>query len=375
MEVRDGIDILIDDHRRCEDLFARLDAQPELGAETLHELIRTLSVHDALESRYLYPLVSRRLDNGVRRTWDGVHRQAEIAGILGKLDRQHPDDPYRHELLGSVAGLVREHVAQEEGELFPELRDRLAPEELVRLGQALDSGRAKAPTRPHPHTPRFSIGTKLAAATLRPIDRARDALGRRPSAVTIATNPGKRVRRNLYACIERDHRYIERLMAQLEADPSEVNYDGPARKKLASYLVVAASRHEAAEEIVLWPAVRKRVPTGPALADEGLRQEHDAKFMLDVLTVGSPGPGIAEFILAARAHMAFEEQQALPALRKVTSRPGAWLLGIKFATAKRITPTRPHPYGPDRRFGLVTKGALTAGLDHLRDRLTGRDAS
>ncbi len=97
--------------------------------------------------------------------------------------------------------------------------------------------------------------------------------------------------------------------------------------------------------------------------------------MLDVLTVGSPDPEITELILAARAHMAFEEQQALPALRKVTSRPGAWMLGIKFAMAKKVTPTRPHPYGPDRRFGLVTKGALTAALDHLRDQLTSRDAS
>jgi hypothetical protein len=80
-----------------------------------------------------------------------------------------------------------------------------------------------------------------------------------------------------------DHRYTQRLIDQLTADPAEVTYDDTARKNLADYLVASGSRHEAAEELVVWPAVRKRVPEGVPLRAEGLRQEREAKYVLDTL--------------------------------------------------------------------------------------------
>lgn len=182
---------------------------------------------------------------------------------------------------------------------------------------------------------------------------------------------------SLYTCVQRDHRYVERLLDQLVADPSEVTYDEAARKNLADYLVVTESRHEAAEEIVLWPAVRKRVPGGRELTDTALRQETEAKVVLDTIRFADSEsrPRLAaEFTKLAHAHLAFEEEQVLPALRKATLWPGGWLLGAKFTLAKRISPTRPHPRGPNRRLGLLTSGLLTAGLDRLRDRVTGRNA-
>lgn len=174
-----------------------------------------------------------------------------------------------------------------------------------------------------------------------------------------------------------DHRYTERLIDQLTADPAKVTYDDAARKNLTDYLVAADSRHEAAEELVVWPAVRKRVPGGAALLAEGLRQERDAKSTLDTLRFAD-GPSrqrlAEEFAGLTRAHIAFEENEVLPALKKATVWPGLHLLGAKFALAKRVAPTRPHPKGPERHAGLLTKGLLIAATDRLRDKLTGRQA-
>jgi hypothetical protein len=173
-----------------------------------------------------------------------------------------------------------------------------------------------------------------------------------------------------------DHRYTERLIGELTADVGAVTYDDTARKNLADYLVVSSSRHEAAEELVVWPAVRKRVPGGEALLAEGLRQERDAKYALDALRFAD-GPSrqqlAAEFAQMARAHIDFEEHQVLPALEKVTLWPGLYLLGAKFSAAKRIAPTRPHPKGPVGHVGLLTKGVVTAAMDRVRDKATGRD--
>ncbi len=140
-------------------------------------------------------------------------------------------------------------------------------------------------------------------------------------------------------------------------------------------MIGAESRHEAAEELVLWPAVRRRVPEGHRLAEEGLRQEREAKIVLDALRFGkgdSLRPLAVEFSGLACAHMAFEERSILPAIRKATLWPGGWVLGFKFSMAKKIAPTRPHPHGPQRQLGLLTRGLFTAGFDRLRDKVTGR---
>ena len=180
---------------------------------------------------------------------------------------------------------------------------------------------------------------------------------------------------SLYTLIQQDHRYVEGLIDQLTADPAQVSYDDVARRQVADFLIAAESRHEAAEELVLWPAVRRRVPEGHRVAEECLRQEREAKIVLDALRFGK-GDSLRslamEFNGLARAHMAVEEHSILPAIRKATLWPGGWVLGFKFAMAKKIAPTRPHPRGPQRRLGLLTRGFFTAGLDRLRDKVTGR---
>lgn len=176
--------------------------------------------------------------------------------------------------------------------------------------------------------------------------------------------------------IQADHRYTEGLLAQLTADPAAVTYDDAARDNLANYLVAACSRHEAAEELVVWPAVHKRVTGGAALIAEGLRQEKEAKYALDALRFASGARQqqlAAEVAALLRAHIVFEERKVLPALRRATIWPGLHWFGLEFVLAKRVGPTRPHPRGPVRRYGLLTRGMLAAVTDRLRDRFMSRE--
>jgi hemerythrin superfamily protein len=175
----DGVDVLIEEHRRCEALFQAVDGQSNPDGQAVDDIVRTLSVHDTLESEYLYPFVETRLTDGNQLTAANIGDHVEIAGWLAEIDRRHPGDAYRAELLAKVIGKVRAHIGEEERTLFPQLRQHLAPEELARFGDDLRAARHKVPTRPHPHAPRFSVGTRFAAAALRPVDRLRDAFRRR----------------------------------------------------------------------------------------------------------------------------------------------------------------------------------------------------
>lgn len=176
----DGIEVLIADHRRCEALFRRIHTSGDPDPSLVRQIVRELSVHDAIESECLYPLVEHRLPDGNRLTRETLSEHVKMAEILAEIDRRRPGDPQRGALLADLVDLSRSHFAAEETILLAPLRRRLAPEELDRLERAIRAARRKAPTRPHPHAPRFTVGTHVAAAALHPIDRLRDKLRRRP---------------------------------------------------------------------------------------------------------------------------------------------------------------------------------------------------
>ena len=183
---------------------------------------------------------------------------------------------------------------------------------------------------------------------------------------------------NIFSVLQREHGEVEDLLHQLQADSPAPAMDEVARAHLADHLLMAESRHEVAEEIVFWPAVRKRVHRGNEFADKALAQEREAKYILDALRVAASDASrselIDEFARSARAHMAFEEEQVWPALRHATTHVAWWLMGLRFSFVARYSPTRPHPRGPDRPFGLLTRGMAVATLDRIRDRVTRRHA-
>lgn len=176
---------------------------------------------------------------------------------------------------------------------------------------------------------------------------------------------------NIFGYLQRDHREIDRLLGRLEVARGAADFDEVGRRYLLDRLVSVASRHEAAEELAFWPHVRRRLPNGDDLADHALRAEGDAKAVLDLLRITRSEDDIivncAELHTLVRAHAGFEEDTVFPALRASTTRIWAAIAGIQFRLARRLGPTRPHPKGPDRPVGLLTRGALSMASDHLRD--------
>jgi hemerythrin-like domain-containing protein len=153
-----------------------------------------------------------------------------------------------------------------------------------------------------------------------------------------------------------------------------------ARQEVAKLLIIDSSRHEAAEEQYFWPSVRDRLPDGDQLADAAISQESEAKNVLARLDKLSSDDEefstlIAEFIPAARAHIAFEETQVWPSLRAALSSAEAEELGEKVRKAEDKGPTMPHPHTPASPALLKTAGPVVAALDKLRDAMTGRGRS
>ena len=124
-----GIDLLLADHRRVDDLFAAFDAGPD--ATVVGQILDALTAHDDAEHAALYPLTGEVLGD---------------ADYVGALSAAHSAVKKQMEHLRALEGaplveqvavlrqLVDAHVADEEQNLFPALAEAAAPEQLETLG-------------------------------------------------------------------------------------------------------------------------------------------------------------------------------------------------------------------------------------------------
>lgn len=175
---------------------------------------------------------------------------------------------------------------------------------------------------------------------------------------------------DVFSVLGEDHLEVKRILAGLATG-------GVGEGELAERLVIEESKHEAAEEMHFWPAVREKVPGGDQLADAALAQEKEGKEVLDELRKATPGDAefrrlVAKFTEAGQAHIAFEETQVWPSLRTALSPKEAVELGEQIQSAKESAPTRPHPGGPDTPGGLKSAGMAAAAMDKVRDKVTNR---
>lgn len=178
-----------------------------------------------------------------------------------------------------------------------------------------------------------------------------------------------------------DHQEVKQMLAELAQGPTAA--DGASedqlqlRKNMTQQLIIEESRHEAAEEMYFWPAVREHLPDGDAVALEATGQEQEAKEILarlDKLDATDPEfeQLLGSFTAAALEHIAFEETRAWPGLRAALTAEEASELGDALTKAKSSGPTRPHPNTPASPGALRTAGPAVGLADKARDKITGR---
>jgi hypothetical protein len=71
---------------------------------------------------------------------------------------------------------LRHHVHDEESEQFPHLRAHIPREQLVKMGEKVQTAKRLAPTRPHPRAPHSALFHKTVGPGIGMIDRLRDTL-------------------------------------------------------------------------------------------------------------------------------------------------------------------------------------------------------
>jgi hemerythrin-like domain-containing protein len=181
----DVIEILEQDHREVEEMFAELESlrgasteaeqsrRKALAEQVTIELVR----HSVAEEVLVYPQVEEKVS--AEEAEHAREEHAEAEETLQRLEKLDADDPAFDDELATLMDEIRHHIADEEGEMFAHMRQVIDPEELRNLGARVEAFKKVAPTRPHPNVPNEPLPRMAAGPAASLFDRMRDlATGR-----------------------------------------------------------------------------------------------------------------------------------------------------------------------------------------------------
>ena len=179
-EQRDVIDILSMDHREVEAMFTELETlmrsrsgtDDQLRKDLVDQVTIELVRHAVAEEVAVYPAVKDKVSPEEAERAKREHAEAEET--MKRLESLDPNDAAFEEELRKLMIEIRGHVIEEEGEMFPRMREVMTQEELTDLGGRVEAIKKMAPTRPHPSVPN-DPGKRLAVGPVTGLfDRLRD---------------------------------------------------------------------------------------------------------------------------------------------------------------------------------------------------------
>src|SRR5215212_2309174 len=182
---RDVIDFLDHDHREVEQMFSELESlrgatddeslsrRKDLVDQVTIELVR----HSVAEEVLVYPRVEEKVSKEEAEHAREEHAEAEKT--MARLEKLDPDDDGFDDELAELMREIRHHIDEEEGTMFAHMRQVIDPDELRKLGSAVEAFKKVAPTRPHPNVPNEALPRLAAGPAASLFDRMRDlATGR-----------------------------------------------------------------------------------------------------------------------------------------------------------------------------------------------------
>jgi hemerythrin-like domain-containing protein len=136
-----ALELLKEDHDRVDKLFQKVEATDEGEHMPLFEQIMPeLEIHAHIEETIFYPRMKADGDEELQKlVAEGVeeHRQAKM--FLRELDALKSEGEKFEAKLKVLMEDIKHHVQEEEGQMFPMIREQFDEHTLQELGQELEA--------------------------------------------------------------------------------------------------------------------------------------------------------------------------------------------------------------------------------------------
>jgi hemerythrin superfamily protein len=175
----DAIVLLKNDHKTVEKLFKQFeklgDGAQKTKRKVVDEIIKELSTHAAIEEQHFYPAVRKAVEDAEDVVLEGLEEHHIVKWTLSELEGMSGDEERFDAKVKVLMESVRHHVEEEEGEMFPKVREAVGRKDLQALGETMEKVKVISPTRPHPKAPDTpERGNLIAGPTAAGLDAARD---------------------------------------------------------------------------------------------------------------------------------------------------------------------------------------------------------
>jgi hemerythrin superfamily protein len=169
-----------------------------------------------------------------------------------------------------------------------------------------------------------------------------------------------------------DHHEVLDLLQQIK-----ISADAEERRDLADTVISELVRHSVAEEMYVYPAMKKYLSDGDEAVDHDVEEHKELEQTMKKLEAAdAQSPEFTQLLTQLetilRDHVSDEETEQFPELRAQVPREELIEIGGKVENAKKLAPTRPHPMAPNNGVFHKLVGPGVGLVDRLRDKLTGR---
>lgn len=169
-----------------------------------------------------------------------------------------------------------------------------------------------------------------------------------------------------------DHHDVLNLVQEIKSAGSP-----DRRRELADVVIGELVRHSVAEEMFVYPAMRRHLPDGDEAVQHDVGEHKELEeLMKQWESVDAASPDfdqvLAKLESVLRDHVQDEESEQFPQLRSHVPADDLVDMADKVEKAKRVAPTRPHPLAPNNALFHFVVGPGVGLVDRLRDAWTKR---
>lgn len=137
----DVVDLIEQDHREVEQLFAEFESTQDTVVAT--RICDELTKHTYGEESAVYPVIADQLSDGKKLTRDAENEHKEARQLIGRV-RNTTDESHLSELMSDLKQAIQHHVREEEAEMLPQARQQMGADELAEMGRAFEEAKEAA---------------------------------------------------------------------------------------------------------------------------------------------------------------------------------------------------------------------------------------
>ena len=141
----DALELLKEDHRKVKDLFEEAEGtEDEKEKRELFDEIQTeLETHARIEETVFYPAMEKR-EELKDMVLESIEEHKQVKTLLREMDNLKSDSEKFEPKLKVLMENVEHHAEEEEeGKMFPKVRQIFSQQELESLGQELEAAKNK----------------------------------------------------------------------------------------------------------------------------------------------------------------------------------------------------------------------------------------